>query len=134
MVVVILLVLEISFAGGSVHSTSDQEGRDYEEAKSKAKHAQDKVEETAQETREASESWAEWAKEKIGLKQDESKETAKKASDMASDAAKKTRDKVEEAASGLSKLSPRQTTSIVIDFNCFNFERTNQWVAMRMLS
>lgn len=86
--------------GASVRSTSE-EGRNYEEAKSKAKHAQDKAAELEQETKEASESWVEWAKERIGLTQEEAKETATKASDMASDAAKKTRDKFEEAVSGL---------------------------------
>lgn len=99
-VMVVVVLLAISIAG---HVQSTDEGREHEEVKDKTKHVQDKAAETAQESKEASESWAEWAKEKfsegLGLKHDDD-EYSNETDRDASDTAKKTKGKVQEAASG----------------------------------
>lgn len=73
------------------------------EAKGKPQEA-NKAAEAAEESKGASESWAEWAKEKIsgglGLVGEEAKEAAKKASDSAAETAKKTKEKVQGIVSG----------------------------------
>jgi hypothetical protein len=84
MVLVMLVVLLAISSVGHMESTNEG-GREYEEVKDTAKHVEDKAEGTAQETKEASESWAEWAKEKLSeglrLKQDDdSKEPDREAS------------------------------------------------------
>lgn len=85
MVLVMLVVLLAISSVGHMESTNGG-GREHEEVKDTAKHVEYKATETPQETKEASESWAEWAKEKLseglGLKQDDhdSKETAREAS------------------------------------------------------
>lgn len=76
----------------------------YEEVKAKTVHAGEKATETGKEAKEGSESWAEWAKDKIseglGIGTEKAKDTAKQTSDMAMDAAKKTKERVTETATG----------------------------------
>lgn len=100
----VLVLLVVVFAIGCYCTSIGDTPSTNEELKVKTKQAQDKATETAKEAQEASETWAEWAKEKfsegLGLKHDEAEETPRKASDMASDTAKKTKDKVQEVTSG----------------------------------
>lgn len=89
---------------GHMPSTKE-EGEDFEEFKVKTEQAGEKAADARKEAKESSESWTEWAKEKLseglGLKQDETKESAtKRASDETTDAAKTAKDKVHDMASG----------------------------------
>lgn len=98
-----VLVFAMSFRCSSAGHT-EEEGEDLEHLKLKTKQVGDKAAETEQEAKEASESWTEWAKERIagglGLKAEEAKEAAKKGYDSTAATAKKSKDKVQEAASG----------------------------------
>lgn len=106
LLMVIVMAFTISCSSTSVGHTppSKDDGEDYKELKGKTNQVKYKAAEMGKETRETSESWAGWAKEKIseglGLKAEEAKETANKASDSATETAKKTKDKVEDMASG----------------------------------
>lgn len=77
--------------------STEEEARDYQEMKSKIT-AKDEGGDQSSET------WTEWAKDKIsgglGLKHDRQEDGVKKASDLTSDAAKKTKDKIQNVASG----------------------------------
>lgn len=99
---VVAVMLATLCRGSGVGHTSSSD----EVFKVKTRQPQDEAAEKERGGRESSdsESWAEWAKEKIsgglGLKQDDDDENNKKASDAAYDTAKNTKDKVQDTASG----------------------------------
>lgn len=75
-----------------------------EEIKGQSQNTREKAANAEKEGKEASESWTDWATEKIsqklGLKQDQAKETANQAADSASETAQKSKETAEKAASG----------------------------------
>lgn len=102
---VILLVFAVSFCRsasvGHMPSTAE-EARDYQEMKSKTAAKDEKERDES-----SSESWTEWAKEKIaggiGRKNephDESEDGVKKVTDFTTDNSKRAKDKIENVASG----------------------------------
>lgn len=104
-----LIFVEVAVLGEATSAVGDgsSSGHDpkYEEARVKTQQAAgEKAAETGKEAKEGSESWAEWAKDKIseglGLGTEKAKDTAKQASNAAMDAAKKTKEKVTDTASG----------------------------------
>ncbi|GLU05179.1 hypothetical protein SLE2022_222920 [Rubroshorea leprosula] len=126
LVLVIMTVLAVDVSSTSIGHTPSRKVEDFEfsEAKEKTERAKDKAWETGKETKEATESWTEWAKEKIseglGLKHDDvlkdvakktygsaattaksasdsTTQTAKKASDSGADTTSKTKDVIKDA-------------------------------------
>lgn len=98
---VFALVLVVVVLGGAAATDCDDK---FDVSKVKSKNAGDKKAENAKEAKDSSESWTDWAKEKIseglGLKAEEAKDTAERISDASIDAAKRSKDKVTETAKG----------------------------------
>lgn len=101
----LLICVVVLMAVTAISSDDNQEANKYEEAKGRTEEAKNKVGDTAHEAKEASESWTEWAKDKIteglGFKHDEdAKDKVRQASESAYDTTKSTKDNIQDTASG----------------------------------